>query len=59
MIDNTGKLFYFLIEDGTFVTEHKGQNPLVKVFPNRNGTRCVCIDNTGNGYLYNAVKETV
>lgn len=59
MIDNSGKLIYYLIEDGAFVTEHRSENPLVKVFPNRTGTRAVCIDNTGNGYLYNAVKETV
>ena len=59
MIDNSGKLIYYLIEDGAFVTEHRSQNPLIKVFPNRTGTRAVCIDNTGNGYLYNAVKETV
>lgn len=59
MIDNSGKLIYYLIEDGAFVTEHRGQNPLVQVFPNRTGTRCVCIDNTGNGYLFNAVRETV
>lgn len=59
MIDAAGKLLYYLIEDCAFVTEHKSQNPLVKVFPNRTGTRCVCIDNTGNGYVLNAVKETV
>ena len=59
MIDNAGKLIYYLIEDAAFVTEHKSDNPLVKVFPNRTGTRAVCIDNTGNGYLYNAVRETV
>jgi WD repeat-containing protein 19 len=58
MIDTAGKLVFYLIEDGSFITEHKGQNPLVKVFPNKSGTKCICIDNTGNGYLYNPVKDT-
>lgn len=59
MVDAEGKMQYYLIEDEAFVLEHKGQNPLKKVFPNRAGTRCVCIDTTGNGYLFNPVDESV
>ena len=58
MIDENGKLIYFLIEDAAIILEHSGQNPIKKVFPNRNGTKCVCIDDTGNGYLFNPVDET-
>jgi hypothetical protein len=28
------------------------------VFPNRKGTRIVCIDKTGNGFFYNPVNNT-
>jgi len=59
MVDAGGKLKYYLIEDHSFVTEHKGQNPIVKVFPNKNGTRCICIDNTGNGYFFNPIDDSI
>jgi len=57
MVDSTGKLRYYFIEDNSIVSEHRSQNPIVKVFPNRKGTKCVCIDNTGNGYLFSAVDD--
>lgn len=59
MIDNTGKLKMYLIDDNTFIAEHRSQNPIVKVFPNKKGTKCVCIDNTGNGYLFCPVDDSV
>lgn len=54
-----GKLRYYLIEDNTMVSEHRSQNPIVKVFPNRKGTKCVCIDNTGGGYLFCPVDDSM
>lgn len=59
MIDANGKLKYYLIEDNSIICEHKTQNQIVKVFPNPSGTRCICIDNTGNGYLYNPIDDSM
>jgi hypothetical protein len=59
MIDNSGKLKIYIIEDNTFISEHRSQNPLVKVFPNKKGTKCVCVDNTGNGYLFSPVDDSM
>ena len=59
MVDTTGKLRIYLIDDNTFITEHRSQNPIVKVFPNKKGTKCVCVDNTGNGYLFSPVDESM
>ena len=50
---------YYLIEDFAFILEHRSQNPITKVFPNRAGTRAIVIDNTGNGYMFNPVDESV
>ena len=58
MIDQTGKLKYYLIEDNAVICEHKPENPITKVFPNMTGTRCICVDNTGNGYLYNPIEDS-
>lgn len=61
LLDSGGKVSIHLIEEGApLITEHSatGSNPLEKVFPNRKGTRLVCIDNTGNGYLYNPVDDS-
>jgi len=58
MLDAGGKLMYYLIDDQALLTEHKEQNKITKVFPNRKGTRIVCIDSTGNGFFYNPVNDT-
>jgi WD repeat-containing protein 19 len=59
MIDALGKMKYYLIEDNATICEHKSQNPIVKVFPNFSGTKCICMDNTGNGYLFNPIDDTM
>jgi hypothetical protein len=58
MLDAGGKLMYYLIEDQALLTEHKEDNKIVKVFPNRKGTRIVCVDETGNGFFYNPVTDS-
>jgi len=40
------------------LTEHKEQNQITKIFPNRKGTRVVCVDNTGGGFLYNPINDS-
>ena len=57
MIDQQGTLRYHLIEENSTIVEHSSQNPIVKVFPNLSGTKCICMDNTGNGYLYNPIDD--
>lgn len=41
MVDISGKLKYYLIEESTVVAEFSPENPIEKVFPNKNGTRCI------------------
>lgn len=41
------------------VAEFRPENPIEKVFPNHSGTKCVCIDNTGCGYLYNPSDDSI
>lgn len=48
----------YLIDDDAVISEHRGQNPVVKVFPNKKGTKCVCVDNTGGGYLFSPVDDS-
>ena len=59
MIDISGKLKYYLIEESTIISEFSPENPIEKVFPNKNGTRWIWIDNTGWGYLYNPVDDSM
>jgi len=59
MIDKAGRLKYFLADENTLVAEFRPENPIEKVFPNQNGTKCVCIDNTGCGYLYNPGDDSI
>ena len=55
LVDASGKIKYYLIEDNATICEFKTNNPIVKIFPNYSGTKCICMDNTGNGFLYNPV----
>ena len=57
-VDSAGMVKYYLIEDNAIVCEHKSENAIVKVFPNQSGTRCICVDKTGNGYLFNPVDDS-
>jgi len=59
MIDKAGRLKYFLAEDSTMVAEFRPENPIEKVFPNHHGTKCICIDSTGCGYLYNPADDSI
>ena len=59
MVDTQGKLKYYLMEDNSIISEHRSQNPITKVFPNKSGSKCICIDNTGNGYFFNVVDDTM
>lgn len=58
MLDANGKLMYYLIEDQALLVEHTTQNQITKVFPNRKGTRIICVDSTGQGTFYNPVTDS-
>ena len=57
MIDTVGRLKYYFLYEEAFIAEYRPENPIVKVFPNHTGTKCICIDNTGCGYLFNPVND--
>jgi WD repeat-containing protein 19 len=58
MIDANGKIKYYLIEDNSTVAEYKSENPIKSIWPNPSGTKCICMDNTGHGFLYNPVEDS-
>jgi hypothetical protein len=39
MVDVSGKLKYYLIEEKTVVSEFSPENPIEKIFPNKAGTK--------------------
>jgi len=55
LLDEAGKLRYYYIDANAVIAELKPENPIVKIFPNESGTKCVYIDSTGCGFLYNPV----
>jgi WD repeat-containing protein 19 len=56
--DSNYKLKIYAIKDNyANIAEHKFENPIKKIFPNHLGTKYICIDNLGNGFLYNPIKE--
>lgn len=59
MSDTAGKLKYYLIDENQVISEYSPENPIEKIFPNKSGTKCICIDNTGCGYLYNPVDDSI
>lgn len=58
--DSNNKVKVYHINDNCAnVGDFKFDNPIKKIFPNINGTKFVCIDNLGKGYLYNPVNESL
>lgn len=39
MVDISGKLKYYLIDESTVISEYNPENPIEKIFPNRTGTK--------------------
>eukprot|EP00743_Colponemidia_sp_Colp-15_P004281 GILK01004618.1.p1 GENE.GILK01004618.1~~GILK01004618.1.p1 ORF type:complete len:1398 (-),score=319.35 GILK01004618.1:169-4362(-) len=54
---NDGRIRYYYPKEGAFVSEFRHPEPIKKVFPNDSGTRCVFVDATGSGYVYNPVND--
>lgn len=59
LVDKAGRIKYYLVEENTVVSEYRPENPVLKIFPNHSGTKSICIDNTGCGYLYNPVDDSI
>ncbi|EAR82687.2 WD40 repeat protein (macronuclear) [Tetrahymena thermophila SB210] len=58
MLDSSGKIRYYHLEDQQFVVEYKPADcQLVKIYPNFSGTRVVCFDNKGSAYLFEPAQE--
>ncbi|XP_046339799.1 WD repeat-containing protein 19-like isoform X2 [Haliotis rufescens] len=54
-----GDVRYFFIEDWQFVVEYRHVAGIRKLFPDASGTRLVFVDEKTDGYVYNAVNDTV
>lgn len=50
---------YNIIDNCANIGEFRFDNPIKKIFPNQNGTKYLCIDNLGKGFLYNPINESV
>lgn len=57
-VDVAGRLYFWLVDEHALVAQLRPDAMIQRIFPNRLGTKCVCVDNTGNGFLYNAVSDT-
>jgi WD repeat-containing protein 19 len=49
---------YILKENCANINDFKFENQIKKIFPNLNGTKFVCVDNLGKGFLFNPVNDT-
>jgi len=56
--DSNNKLKIYAIRDNyANICDYKFENPIKKIFQNELGTKYICIDNLGKGYLYNPIKD--
>jgi hypothetical protein len=51
-LDNTSRLRFYHIEDKNVVMEHKHDNPILKMFPNKNGTKIIFQHQNGEINLF-------
>ena len=57
-LDNTYRLKYYHIEDKSVVMEHKPDNPILRIFPNKNGTKLILQHQNGEVNLFYPTTET-
>jgi hypothetical protein len=57
--DSNNKVkIYILKENCANVNDFKFENQIKKILPNINGTKFICIDNLGKGFLFNPVNDS-
>jgi WD repeat-containing protein 19 len=57
--DSNHKLKIYAIKDNyANICDYKFENPIKKIFPNNTGTKYICVDNIGKGYLFDPIKES-
>ena len=51
-LDNTSRLKYYHLEDKNVIMEHKPDNPILRIFPNKNGTKIILQHQNGEVNLF-------
>jgi hypothetical protein len=57
-LDNTSRLKYYHIEDKNVIMEHKPDNPILRIFPNKNGTKIILQHQNGETNLFFPTTES-
>jgi WD domain, G-beta repeat len=57
MINKENKVIIYSIEEKMISNTIKPNFDIVKMFPNTNGTKAVCIDKLGKGHILNFLSE--
>jgi hypothetical protein len=57
-LDNTSRLKYYHIEDKNVIMEHKPDNPILRIFPNKNGTKIILHHQNGEANLFFPTTES-
>ena len=57
-LDNTYRLKYYHIEDKNVIMEHKPDNPILRVFPNKTGTKPILQHQNGEVNLFFPTTES-
>ena len=58
--DSNGRIkIYSIFDNCLSIGDYKFENPIKKIFPNKPGTKYLCIDEIGHGFLYNPINESI
>ncbi|CAK84014.1 unnamed protein product (macronuclear) [Paramecium tetraurelia] len=57
LLDSQSKIRVYNVFEKQFIIEFKNDYSLTKIFPNISGTRSICINNKGQGFLFEASLE--
>lgn len=57
-LDNTSRLKFYHLEDKNVIMEHKPDNPILRAFPNKNGTKLILQHQNGEANLFFPATET-
>jgi hypothetical protein len=57
-LDSTSRLKFYHIEDKNVIMEHKPDNPILRIFPNKNGTKLILQHQNGEVNLFFPTTES-
>ena len=59
MLDSSGRIKYYHIDDASLIIDHKSDTTITKMWLSPNGARIVCSDSLGNTFVFLSASDSI